>query len=235
VTNVDQEMYSVYHNNKDGTFDDLSPANGIGEVTRSMSGWGLRFFDYDNDGDLDLFIANGHPDDQIEVHSGSVTYREPLLLFHNEGGKLKNVSASAGPIFREPLAARGLALGDFDNDGAVDVLISVNNGAPLLLRNQAAKGNHWLGVKLVGTKANIDAIGASVTWKAGNLKRTRFKQGGGSYLSSHDPRMVLGVGLHTKVDELEIRWPSPSNRVEKFRDLLVDRYICIVEGKGIVG
>jgi enediyne biosynthesis protein E4 len=235
VTNVDQEMYSVYHNNKDGTFDDLSPANGIGEVTRSMSGWGLRFFDYDNDGNLDLFIANGHPDDQIEVHSGSVTYREPLLLFHNEGGKLKNVSASAGPIFREPLAARGLALGDFDNDGAVDVLISVNNGAPLLLRNQAAKGNHWLGVKLVGTKANIDAIGASVTWKAGNLKRTRFKQGGGSYLSSHDPRMVLGVGLHNKVDELEIRWPSPSNRVEKFKDLAVDQYICIVEGKGILG
>ncbi len=195
VTNVDQEMYSVYRNNKDGTFDDLSPANGIGELTRSMSGWGLRFFDYDNDGNVDLFIANGHPDDQIEVHSGSVTYREPLLLFHNDGRVLKNVSASAGPIFLVPLAARGLALGDFDNDGAVDVLISTNNGAPVLLRNQAAKGNHWLGIKLVGKQANIDAIGARVTWKAGTLKRTRLKSGGGSFLSSHDPRMVLGIGV----------------------------------------
>ncbi len=234
VTNVDQEMYSVYHNNKDGTFDDLAPANGLGEATRAMSGWGLRFFDYDNDGDVDLFIANGHPDDQIEVHSGSVTYREPLLLFHNDGGKLKNVSASAGPIFHEPLAARGLALGDFDNDGAVDVLISTNNGPPLLLRNQAPKGNHWLGIKLVGKLANIDAIGARVTWTAGTLKRSRLKLGGGSFLSSHDPRMVLGIGTHTRVDQLEIRWPSPSTLVERFTDLPVDRYICIVEGNGIV-
>jgi hypothetical protein len=234
VTNVDQEMYSVYHNNKDGTFDDLAPANGLGEATRAMSGWGLRFFDYDNDGDVDLFIANGHPDDQIEVHSGSVTYREPLLLFHNDGGRLRNVSATAGPVFHEPLAARGLALGDFDNDGAVDVLISTNNGAPLLLRNQATKGNHWLGIKLVGKVANIDAIGARVTWKAGALKRTRLKLGGGSFLSSHDPRMVLGIGAHTRVDQLEIHWPPPSTLVERFTDVPVDRYICIVEGNGIV-
>jgi enediyne biosynthesis protein E4 len=234
VTNVDQEMYSVYHNNKDGTFDDLAPANGLGEATRAMSGWGLRFFDYDNDGDVDLFIANGHPDDQIEVHSGSVTYREPLLLFHNDGGRLKNVSASAGPVFHQPLAARGLALGDFDNDGAVDVLISTNNGPPLLLQNQAAKGNHWLGIKLVGKLANMDAVGARITWKAGTLKRTRLKLGGGSFLSSHDPRMVLGIGAHTRVDQLEIHWPSPSTLVERFTDLPVDRYICIVEGNGIV-
>ncbi len=234
VTNVDQEMYSVYHNNKDGTFDDLSPMNGIGAATRSMSGWGLRFFDYDNDGNLDLFIANGHPDDQIEVHSGSVTYREPLLLFHNDGVTLKNISASAGPIFRESLAARGLALGDFDNDGAVDVLISTNNGAPLLLKNLAAKGNHWLGLKLVGRKANVDAIGAQVTWKAGTLRRSRLKSAGGSYLSSHDPRMVLGIGTHTKLDQLEIRWPAPSTRVDTFTELPIDRYITIIEEEGIV-
>jgi hypothetical protein len=233
VTNVDQEMYSVYHNNKDGTFDDLSPSNGIAEATRTMSGWGLRFFDYDNDGDLDLFIANGHPDDQIEIHSGSVTYREPLLLFHNEAGALKNISASAGPIFHEPLAARGLALGDFDNDGAVDVLISTNNGAPVLLRNEAAKANHWLGIKLIGRKANIDAIGARVTWRAGSLKRSRLKSGGGSYQSSHDPRMVLGIGANKKIDQLEIRWPAPSTRVDTFTELPIDRYITIVEGTGI--
>ncbi len=195
-----------------------------------MSGWGLRFFDYDNDGNLDLFVANGHPDDQIEVHSTSVTYRELLLLFHNNGKTLENVSASAGPIFHEPLAARGLAIGDFDNDGAVDVLISTNNGAPLLLRNGAARGNHWLGIKLVGKKANRDAIGARITWQAGSTKRTRFKNGGGSYLSSHDPREVLGIGKNEKIDRLEIRWPAPSDRVDTFNDLPIDRYVTIAEG-----
>jgi len=116
----------------------------------------------------------------------------------------------------------------------VDVLISTNNGAPVLLRNQAAKGNHWLGIKLVGSQANIDAIGARVSWKAGALTRTRLKSGGGSFLSSHDPRMVLGVGVHSKIERLEIRWPAPSTRVDTFTDLPVDRYISIVEGKGIV-
>jgi enediyne biosynthesis protein E4 len=232
VTNVDQESYSVYHNNHDGTFDDLAVPMGITSVTRTMSGWGLRFFDYDNDGNLDLFVANGHPDDQIEVHSTSVTYREPLLLFYNNGKTLENVSASAGPIFHELLAARGLAIGDFDNDGAVDVLISTNNGAPLLLRNQAARGNHWLGIKLVGKRANRDAIGARITWQAGSMKRTRFKNGGGSYLSSHDPREVLGIGKNEKIDKLEIRWPAPSDRVDTFNNLPIDRYITIVEGSG---
>jgi enediyne biosynthesis protein E4 len=234
VANIDHERYSLYQNNRDETFDDVAGPTGVGAATHLMSGWGLKFFDYDNDGNLDLFIANGHPDDQIEVHSGSVTYREPLLLFHNDVQTLKNVSASAGPIFHEPLAARGLALGDFDNDGAVDVLISTNNGAPVLLRNQAAKGNHWLGLKLVGQKANIDAIGARVTWKAGDLKRSMLKAGGGSYLSSHDPRMVCGIGKHTKIDQLEIRWPAPSTRVDVFTDLPADKYITVIEGKGIV-
>ena len=117
-----------------------------------MSGWGLKFFDYDNDGNLDLFLANGNPDDLIETTKKDVTYREPLLLFHGDGKTLHNVSAESGPIFAKPLSARGLAIGDFDNDGAVDVLISVNDAAPLLLRNTSAKDNHWLGVKLVGKK-----------------------------------------------------------------------------------
>ena len=233
LTNVDQEMYSIYHNEHDGSFEDLSPSMGLANASRSMSGWGLRFFDYDNDGNLDLFIANGHPDDQIEAHSASVTYREPLLLFHHDGKKLVNVSASAGPIFQVPLSARGLALGDIDNDGAVDVLIAINNGVPLLLRNQAAQGNHWLGLKLVGKKCNRDAVGAFVTWKAGTLQRSRLKTGGGSYLSSHDPRMVLGLGANAKIDQLEIRWPQPSGRVETFTNLPIDRYMTIVEGESV--
>ena len=233
VTNVDQEMYSIYHNDHDGTFDDLAAATDIAEATRTMSGWGLRFFDYDNDGNIDLFVANGHPDDQIEAHSASVTYREPLLLFHNNGKTLQNISSLAGPVFHVPLAARGLALGDFDNDGALDVLISVNNGPPLLLRNQAARGNHWLGLKLIGKKCNAEAIGALLTWKAGTLKRSRLKTSGGSYLSSHDPRVVLGLAANSRVDSLEIRWPQPSGRVEIFTNLPVDQYITIVEGEGV--
>src|SRR5215468_8756487 len=212
VTNVDQEMYSIYRNRGDETFDDFAGSMGIGKTTRLMSGWGVKFYDYDNDGNEDLFIANGHPDDKIEVHSNHVSYQEPLLLFHNNGRSLENVSASAGPVFAESFAARGMAVGDFDNDGAVDVLVAVNDGAPVLLKNNAASGNHWLGIRLLGKKANPDAIGARVVWQAADLKRGRLKTGGGSYLASHDPRMVLGIGKRAKIDRLEIHWPQPSGR-----------------------
>jgi len=233
VTNVDHEMFSLYHNNHDLTFDDLAEPMGLGQVTRLMSGWGVKFFDYDNDGNIDLFIANGHPDDRIEGHSSHVTYKEPLLVFHNNGGKLQNVSASAGSIFEQSFSARGLALGDFDNDGAVDVLIAINDGVPVLLRNKAAIESHWLGVRLIGKKSNPDAIGARIAWQAGDLKRTLLKVGGGSYLASHDPRQVLGIGKRMRIDRLEIRWPQPSTRVDTFTDLPIDRYVTITEGAGI--
>jgi hypothetical protein len=232
VTNVDQEMYSIYHNNHDLTFDDLAGASGLGRVTRLMSGWGLKFFDYDNDGNLDLLIANGHPDDRIEQHSTRVKYKEPLLLFHSDGRHLENLSASAGSAFTQTFAARGMAVGDFNNDGAMDVLIAVNDGPPLLLKNTAARENHWLGLRLVGKKANPDAIGARITWQAGDLKRSRLKVGGGSYLSSHDPREVLGIGKQPRINKLEIQWPQPGKPAETFTNLPIDRYITIVEGSG---
>jgi len=196
-----------------------------------MSGWGLKFFDYDNDGNLDLFLANGNPDDLIETMQKDVTYREPLLLFHSDGKTLHNVSAESGPIFARDLSARGLAIGDFDNDGALDVLVSVNDSAPLLLRNTAAKDNHWLGVGLVGRKSNRDAIGARITYQTGDLKRSRTKVGGGSFLSSHDPRVVLGIGKRTKIDWLEVKWPEPGGTTERFIDLPIDKYIIVVEEK----
>jgi hypothetical protein len=195
-----------------------------------MSGWGLKFFDYDNDGNLDLLLANGNPDDLIHAFHPDVDYQEPLLLFHGTGKVLENVSAQSGPVFGKSLSARGLAIGDFNNDGAVDVLISVNNGAPLLLRNNAGSQNHWLGIRLIGKKANIDAVGARITYQAGDLKRSRMKVGGGSYLSAHDPRMVLGIGQRTKLDWLEVKWPEPSGLVQRFTDLPIDRYITIREG-----
>jgi hypothetical protein len=154
-----------------------------------------------------------------------------MLLFRNTGKRFQNVSAESGLIFSRPLAGRGLALGDFDNDGSVDVLVTQNNGTPILLRNNAGRQNHWLGVKLVGRKANIDAIGAKVTWRSGDFERHMFKVGGGSYLSSHDPRIVLGVGHRTKVDWLEVKWPQPSGKTERFTDIPTDRYITIIEGE----
>jgi hypothetical protein len=129
------------------------------------------------------------------------------------------------------MAARGLALGDFNNDGAVDVLISCNDAAPVLLRNEAGSRNHWLGLSLRGTKSNPDAVGAWITYQAGDLKGKVMKVGGGSYLSYHDPRVVLGLGPRTKLDWVEIKWPGQSNAVQRFTDLPLDRYISIVEGE----
>jgi len=219
---------------KDETFRDVAFKNQVAQATRLLSGWGLRFFDYDNDGALDLFLANGHPDDMIDNYSEQVRYKEPLRLFHNENGQLQHVSAEAGPVFTKSFPARGLAIGDYNNDGRVDVLIGNNGGAPLLLRNHAGERNHWLGVKLEGAKCNRDAVGARLTWSTGGVTRSRVKNGGGSYLSSHDPREVLGLGAAAKPDWLEVRWPQPSGHSEHFTDLPSDRYVTIVEGKGLL-
>jgi enediyne biosynthesis protein E4 len=233
VANVDQEMFSLYKNRGSESFSDVAHANGIAQATRLLSGWGLKFFDYDNDGHLDLLLANGHPDDMIENYSTQVKYAEPLLLFHNEGGKLKDVSKGAGPAFERTFPARGLAVGDLTNDGRLDVVISNNGAAPEILKNVSGEGHHWLGLTLQGTACNRDAIGAKITWSFGGQTRSRIKTAGGSYLSSHDPRVVVGAGPATKIDWIEIAWPQPSGRVERLTDLPLDRYVRVVEGKGI--
>jgi hypothetical protein len=230
VTNLNHEFYGFYQNKHDESFDDVAAASGIANASKLMSGWGLKFIDYDNDGNLDLMIANGHPDDLIEKIYDNVTYREPLLLFQNSGSGLKDISVESGPAFSRKLSARGLAVGDFNNDGAIDVLVSCNNDAPVLLKNNVGAQNHWLGLKLVGTKSNIDAVGARLRYQAGDLTRSRMKVGGGSYLSSHDPRMVLGLGPRTKLDWIEVKWPRPSGLVQRFTELPIDRYVTIHEG-----
>jgi hypothetical protein len=232
LANIDEEFFSLYQNNGDGTFDDVATPLGIGMSTRWMSGWGLKFFDYDNDGNLDLIAASGFPDDLLDSASSSIQWRQPLLLFHHEGKGFRDVSAASGPTFARKFPARGLAIGDFMNDGGVSVLISNNDEAPLLLRNNIGKLNNWLGVNLIGRKCNPDAVGARVAYQAGELKRSRMKVGGGSFLSAHDPRIVLGIGQRAKIDSLEVRWPLPSGAVERFTDLPLNRYITIVEGTG---
>jgi hypothetical protein len=234
VANVDQEMFSLYKNDGNEFFSDVAAFHGVAQATRLLSGWGLKFFDYDNDGSVDLFLANGHPDDMVDNYSQQVKYKEPLLLFQNQGGKLANVSAQSGPVFTKQFPARGLAVGDYANTGRRGVLIGNNGAAPVLLKNNAGEGNHWLGLKLQGTACNRDAIGALITWSVGATKRLKMKTSGGSYLSAHDPREVLGLGAATAIDFVEITWPQPSGRVERFTDLPIDRYVTVVEGKGKV-
>jgi hypothetical protein len=232
VANVDQEMFSLYSNNKDETFTDVAHPNGVAEATRLLSGWGLKFMDFDNDTNIDLFLANGHPDDMIELYSAQVKYKEPLLLFQGDGRRLRNISDKAGPSFSKTFPARGLTVGDYNNDGRLDVLVGNNGLPPILLRNNAGKENHWVGLSLQGVNCNRDAVGALITWSAGGVTRSRLKNNGGSYLSSHDPREVLGLGKVAKLDWVEIKWPAPSGKVERFTNIPIDRYVRIVQGKG---
>jgi hypothetical protein len=135
-------------------------------------------------------------------------------------------------VFQQQFPARGLAIGDYNNDGRIDVLIGNNGGAPVLLKNNAGEGNHWVGVLLQGTSCNRDAIGATITWSCGDVVRRRYEFNGGSYLSSHDMREVLGLGTATRVNWIEIKWPLPSGRIERLTDIPIDRYVTIVEGQG---
>jgi hypothetical protein len=229
VANIDQELFSLYHNQKDLTFTD-EPGE-IGPATRLLSGWGLKFFDYNNDGYPDLFLANGHPDDMVEKMTTRVKYKEPILMFENLGTKFRDVSAQSGSVFSNSFPARGLAVGDYDNDGDLDVLISNNGQAPMLLRNDGGNRNNWVGLQLVATKSNPGAVGAVISWQAGNRKFSRLKTTGGSYLASHDPREILGAGPGGKIESVEIRWPS--GKFDKLTNLPMNSYVTVVEGEGL--
>jgi enediyne biosynthesis protein E4 len=233
VTHLDMQLARLYRNLGDQTFDDVTLRSKIGYATYHMSGFGTRFMDYDNDGALDIFMANGHVLDNIERYHPDSHYAEPKLMFRNNGrGIFENVSDRLGADFQRPRVSRGAAVADFDNDGDLDILVSNNGQAAQLLRNDGGNLNHWLEIFLIGTKSNRDGVGARVKVIAGDLVLYDQKKGGMSYQSAQDPRLHFGLGQRTMIDAIEIFWPSGATT--KLGSIKADQIIAIKEGAGIV-
>jgi hypothetical protein len=233
VTHLDQQIARLYQNLGEGYFEDATFRSKISYATFHVSGFGTRFMDYDNDGARDLFMANGHVLDNIHRYHAETSYAEPKLMFRNVGhGIFENVSDQLGPAFLLPRVSRGAAIGDFDNDGDLDILISNNGQAPQLLRNDGGNANHWIQLLLIGTRSNCDAVGARVKVTAGDLVLYDEKKGGMSYQSAQDPRLHFGLGPRPLVDEVEIKWPSGEST--KLANLKSDQILAIKEGKGLV-
>jgi tetratricopeptide (TPR) repeat protein len=230
VSNIDAQNTSLYKNTGGEAFQDLNLQIGLARPTRMLSGWGLRFLDYDNDGWLDLIQVNSHPDDLVDLRNRGVTYREPVVLLHNLAGmKLEDVSALASPAFLRHYAGRGLAVGDLNNDGYPDVVFTENGGPPHILMNNAVSGNNWLGLALRATKANPAAAGVTIRWCIAGKVFSRLKGAGGSFLSSSDPREILGSGK-ASIEWIEIQWPAPSHAVDRLDKPAMNKYHRIVEG-----
>jgi hypothetical protein len=208
VTDLANQRYALYQNNGDGSFTYESSSAGIGQISLSHSGWGVRFLDYDNDGWKDLLIAQGHDMDTIELTSPNLKYREPLLLARNTGRGFVDVSAQSGDVFQQAWVARGLAIGDLDNDGRLDAVVTTNDGPVHILHNDTQTQNHWLLLKLTGHKSNRDGIGAEVTAVTANGAQFATVSTAGSYLSASDKRVHFGLGKNTVAQKIEIRWPS---------------------------
>jgi hypothetical protein len=227
VTDLANQRYALYQNDGDGSFTYASSAAGIGQMTLSHSGWGVRFFDYDNDGWKDLLIAQGHDMDTIELTSPNLKYREPLLLARNTGHGFVDVSAQSGDVFRQAWVSRGLAIGDLDNDGRLDAVITTNDGPIHILHNETQTQNHWLLLKLVGHKSNRDAIGAEVSVVIPGGLQSATVSTAGSYLSASDKRVHFGLGKNNVVQRIEIRWPSGIKQT--LHDVTADQVLQVEE------
>jgi hypothetical protein len=208
VTDLANQRYALYKNDGDGNFSYATITSGLGRLSMTHSGWGVRFLDFDNDGWKDLLIAQGHDVDTIELTSPNLRYREPMILLRNTGSEFVDVSSESGPVFQQPWVGRGLAIGDIDNDGRIDAVVATNDGSIHILHNETPSHNHWLTLKLIGHKSNRDAIGAEVRLKSANTSQMAIVTTGGSYLSSSDKRVHLGLGVDAAATSIEIRWPS---------------------------
>jgi hypothetical protein len=227
ITDLAQQRYALYQNTGDGSFTYSSFNTGLAHATMLHSGWGIRFFDYDNDGFKDLLIAQGHDLDTIELNFPNLHYREPMMLLRNTRKQFMDVSADSGAVFKQPWLGRGMAIGDIDNDGRLDAVVSTNDGPAHILRNETETRNHWLTLKLVGHKSNRDAIGAEVklTTSAGSQWATVTTAS--SYLSSSDKRVHFGLGSDASAQSIEVRWPSGIRQTLK--DVHADQILQIDE------
>jgi hypothetical protein len=232
ITNFDNEMIGLYRASAPGVYDDISIPSGIGAASKNTLGFGCAFFDVDLDGALDLAIANGHIDETVRNIRGNVGYAQPPQLFLNLGnGKFRDVAAEAGGGFEKPKVGRGLACGDFDRDGDVDLLMTTNNGPAYLFRNDQSAGNRSIRFHLTGTKSNRDAIGASVRIFVDGLIQSRLVRGGSSYLSQSEFPLTFGLGKRDKIDRVVIDWPS--GRTEEYKNLHAGKAYKCLEEKGI--
>ena len=234
ITHLDFELNRLYHNNHDETFDDDTFSSGIGNKAIFLSGLTMKFLDYDNDGWTDICQVNGAMLDNIHLYHSEVTYEEPKLMFRNLGhGKFDKVSDQLGPDFMHPVAGRGLATADFDNDGDIDLAVVARGDYPELLRNDGGNANHWLEVLLIGTKSNRDGVGASLKLTSEGFTQVKQSQGGMGYMSANDPRIHFGLGQRKKIESLVVTWPSGT--VEKLADVPINQIIAVKEGAGVVG
>jgi hypothetical protein len=227
VTDLANQMYALFQNNGDGTFNYASNTSGVGAITRPHSGWGVRFLDFDNDGWRDLLIAQGHDLDTIQLTSPNLRYREPMVLARNTGHGFVDVSAESGQVFKQAWAARGMAIGDIDNDGRLDAVVTTNDGPAYILHNQTATQNHWLTLLLVGHKSNRDGIGAEIKVTAAKGSQFAMATTSASYLSSSDKRVHFGLGAENTAQSVEIRWPS--GIVQMLKDVRADQILQVDE------
>ena len=232
ITNFDNEMIGLYRASGKG-FEDIAPQSGVGMASRNSLGFGCTFFDANLDGWLDFAVANGHIDETVRNIRGNVGYAQPPQLFLNSGkGNFRDVASEVGGGFDQPKVGRGLAYGDFDRDGDLDLLLTTNNGPAFLYRNDQVSGNRSIRFHLVGTKSNRDAIGAKVRVVAGGITQSRMVKGGSSYLSQSELPVTFGLEKRDRIDQVVIDWPS--GRTEEYKNLSAGRSYDVTEGKGIV-
>jgi enediyne biosynthesis protein E4 len=233
VGNFSNQMLGLYHNEGNGLFVDEAPASTVGRASLLSLTFGVFFFDYDLDGYPDIFSANGHIDEEINRVQPKVQYKQAPLLFRNLGQRrFENVTAAMGPEFNRPVVARGAAYADYDRDGDLDVIISTNSGPAYLFRNDGGNQNHWLNIRLTGTRSNRSAIGAVVRVESSSGKQWNMVRSGSSYCSESDLALTFGLGADAKAARLEVEWPSGVK--QQFTDIAANQFLKIQEDRGII-